>query len=97
VSIATPFTFILDDDSLLPAPESIFGLAVECRLKGNFNVIITHLTSIIPQSIQAAVTIIKDFASQFTLLQAENIRLQEDAQSKSAQLDQAVKIAATAQ
>jgi hypothetical protein len=55
------------------------------------------LTSIIPQSIQAAVTIIKDFASQFTLLQAENIRLQEDAQSKSAQLDQAVKIAATAQ
>ncbi|KAM0900767.1 hypothetical protein ACQ4PT_020418 [Festuca glaucescens] len=47
-------------------------------------------------SIQAAVTIIKDFASQFTLLQAENARLQQDAQSKSAQLDEAVKIAATA-
>jgi predicted RNase H-like nuclease (RuvC/YqgF family) len=38
----------------------------------------------------------KDFASQFTLLQAKNVRLQGDAQSKSAQLDQAVKIAATA-
>ncbi|KAM0856774.1 hypothetical protein ACQ4PT_048851 [Festuca glaucescens] len=48
-------------------------------------------------SIQAAVTIIKDFASQFTLLQAENARLQQDIQSSFAQLDQAVKIAATAQ
>ena len=48
------------------------------------------------QPIQAAVTVIRDFASRFTLLQAENARLQQDAQSKSAQLDQAVKIAATA-
>ncbi|KAM0903136.1 hypothetical protein ACQ4PT_018917 [Festuca glaucescens] len=47
-------------------------------------------------SIQAVITIIKDFASQFTLLQAENARLQQDAKSKSAQLDEAVKIAATA-
>ncbi|KAK1611992.1 hypothetical protein QYE76_035665 [Lolium multiflorum] len=47
-------------------------------------------------SIQTAVTIIKDFSSRFTLLQAENVRLQEDAYSKSAQLDQVVKIAATA-
>ena len=39
---------------------------------------------------------IKDFASQFTLLQAENARLQQDIQSSFAQLDQAVKIAATA-
>jgi hypothetical protein len=47
-------------------------------------------------SIQAAVTIRKNFASQFSLLQAENARLLEDAQSKSAKLDQAITIAATA-
>jgi CHASE3 domain sensor protein len=47
--------------------------------------------------IQAIVKVIKDFSSRFTLLQAENARLQQDAQSKSAKLDQAVKIAATAQ
>ncbi|KAM0831672.1 hypothetical protein ACQ4PT_065381 [Festuca glaucescens] len=46
-------------------------------------------------SIQAAVTIIKNFASQFTLLQAKNARLHQDIQSSFAQLDQAVKIVAT--
>ncbi|KAK1692354.1 hypothetical protein QYE76_009051 [Lolium multiflorum] len=46
--------------------------------------------------IQAAVTVIRDFASRFTFLEAENARLQQDAQSKSAQFDEAVKIAATA-
>jgi membrane-associated HD superfamily phosphohydrolase len=53
-----------------------------------------HLSCV--QSVQAAVTIIKDFASQFTLLQAKNARLQQDVQSSSAQLDETVKIAATA-
>jgi chromosome segregation ATPase len=48
------------------------------------------------QPIQAAVTVIRDFASRFTFLEAENARLQQDAQSKSAQFDEAVKIAATA-
>ncbi|KAK1613865.1 hypothetical protein QYE76_019382 [Lolium multiflorum] len=38
----------------------------------------------------------EDFASQYTLLQAENARLQQDAGSKSTQLDQAVTTAATA-
>ncbi|KAK1692312.1 hypothetical protein QYE76_009009 [Lolium multiflorum] len=46
--------------------------------------------------IQAAVAVIRDFASRFTFLEAENARLQQDAQSKSAQFDEAVKIAATA-
>ncbi|KAK1670537.1 hypothetical protein QYE76_058696 [Lolium multiflorum] len=47
-------------------------------------------------SIQTAITILKDFASQFSLLQADNTRLQGDVLSKSSKLDQAVKIAATA-
>jgi hypothetical protein len=38
----------------------------------------------------------KNFASQFSSLQADNARLQEDAQSKSSQLDQAVKKISTA-
>jgi regulator of replication initiation timing len=53
-----------------------------------------HLSCV--QSIQATITIIKDFASQFTLLQAETTRLQQDVQSSSAQLDQAIRIATTA-
>jgi hypothetical protein len=38
----------------------------------------------------------KDFSSQFSSLQADNARLQEDVLSKSSHLDQGVKIAATA-
>jgi chromosome segregation ATPase len=54
------------------------------------------LSSVSSQLIQAAVSIIKDFASRFTHLEAENVQLQQAAQSKSAQLDQTVKMAATA-
>ncbi|KAK1612450.1 hypothetical protein QYE76_036123 [Lolium multiflorum] len=45
--------------------------------------------------IQTAITILKDFASQFSF-QADNARLQEDVLSMSSKLDQAVKFAATA-
>jgi septal ring factor EnvC (AmiA/AmiB activator) len=48
------------------------------------------------QGIQTAITILKDFASQFSSLQADNTRLQEDVLSTTSKLDQAVKIAATA-
>ena len=95
VSIAT--FFIFDDDSPSSSPRVyVWLLAVECGLKGSFSIIITYLSCVMSQPIQAAVTVIRDFASRFTLLQAENARLQQDAQSKSVQLDQAVKIAATA-
>jgi chromosome segregation ATPase len=40
--------------------------------------------------------IVKDFASRFIQLESENARLQRVAQSSSDQLDQAVKLAATA-
>ncbi|KAK1670059.1 hypothetical protein QYE76_058218 [Lolium multiflorum] len=46
--------------------------------------------------IQAAVSIIKDFASRFPLLEAENVQLQQAVQSNSTQLDQAVTMAAIA-
>ncbi|KAK1683400.1 hypothetical protein QYE76_044248 [Lolium multiflorum] len=46
--------------------------------------------------IQTAIIILKDFASQFCSPQADNARLQEDIQSTTSKLDQAVNIAATA-
>jgi chromosome segregation ATPase len=39
---------------------------------------------------------VKDFASRFIMLESENTRLQKAAQSSSDQLDQVVKLAATA-
>jgi hypothetical protein len=39
---------------------------------------------------------LKNFASQFSPLHADNTQLQEDILSKSSKLDQAVRIAATA-
>ncbi|KAM0880055.1 hypothetical protein ACQ4PT_033840 [Festuca glaucescens] len=47
-------------------------------------------------SIQATVAILKYFASRFIQLESENARLQRAAQSSSDQLDQAVKLVATA-
>ncbi|KAK1665691.1 hypothetical protein QYE76_053850 [Lolium multiflorum] len=46
--------------------------------------------------IQTAITILKGFASQFSSLQADKARLQEEVQSTSSKLDQAVTMAATA-
>jgi predicted transcriptional regulator len=43
-----------------------------------------------------AITILKGFASQFSSLEADKARLQEEVHSTSSKLDQAVKMAATA-
>jgi hypothetical protein len=42
------------------------------------------------QGIQTAITILKDFAFQFSSLQATNTRLQKDAVSNSSKLDHAI-------
>jgi hypothetical protein len=47
------------------------------------------------QGIQTAITILKDFASQFSSLQVTNTRLQEEAVSSS-KLDRAITIGANA-
>ncbi|KAK1670784.1 hypothetical protein QYE76_058943 [Lolium multiflorum] len=46
--------------------------------------------------IQTAITILKDFASQFSSLQVTNTRLQEEAASSSSKLDRAITIGANA-
>ncbi|KAK1662227.1 hypothetical protein QYE76_050386 [Lolium multiflorum] len=46
--------------------------------------------------IQTAITILKGFTSQFSSLEADKARLQEEVQSTSSKLDQAIKMAAAA-
>ena len=48
------------------------------------------------QDIQTIITALKGFASQFSSLEADKIRLQEEVESTSSKLDNAIKLAAAA-
>jgi seryl-tRNA synthetase len=60
------------------------------------NLDIVSLRLSVLQGIQTAITILKDFASQFSSLQVTNSRLQEEVASSSSKLDQAITIGANA-
>ncbi|KAK1615836.1 hypothetical protein QYE76_021353 [Lolium multiflorum] len=53
-------------------------------------------SSIEKPGIPTTITILKGFASQFSLLEADKVRLQEEVESTSSKLDNAVKMAAAA-